>query len=99
MEEIKSDSKRSEKKEKHVKPIQTEKKEKPEFNPDPKKCEFYILNKNRYCHFDKIGDTQNCPHHQESQDKFVKCPLDPQHSVAKSKLKKHLEVCNKTQDQ
>jgi hypothetical protein len=71
----------------------------PEFNPDVKLCENYMINKVRFCRFPKLALTKFCVHHQETEETYIKCPLDNHHVVAKANLVKHLEVCNITQNQ
>ena len=70
-------------------------KEIPEHNPDKSKCEFYLISKFRYCHFDKYKGGEFCVHHiQNNLDDFQICPYDPKHRVKKSKYKQHLKTCN-----
>ena len=43
--------------------------------------------------------TKYCDHHAYlDTDEFVKCPVDPSHSVKKAKLEKHVKKCNRTKD-
>ena len=58
----------------------------------------YILHKTRFCKFPKLEKSKFCSYHQENEEIYVKCPLDGTHIVAKNKLKKHLEICNITQN-
>jgi len=53
----------------------------------------------RFCKFPKLKSSTYCQYHQETEDTFIKCPLDNTHVVAKDRLKKHLEICNITQNE
>ena len=63
-------------------------------NPDPTKCELYIIKKKRYCHFDKYKGSNYCVYHREEKDEYLICPYDPKHRILKDKYKAHLKVCN-----
>ena len=64
-------------------------------NPDPTKCELYIIKKKRYCHFDKYKGSDYCVYHRiEEKDEYLICPYDPKHRILKEKYKSHLKVCN-----
>ena len=64
-------------------------------NPDPKKCELYIVKKGRYCHFDKYKGSDYCVYHRiEEKDEYLICPYDPKHRILKDRYKSHLKVCN-----
>ena len=64
-------------------------------NPDPMKCEFYIIKKKRYCHFEKYKGSDYCVYHRiEEKDEYLICPYDPKHRILKEKYKSHLKVCN-----
>lgn len=58
-------------------------------------CHFWVKKKNRYCRWPACAsDAKYCANH--SMTHRVPCPLDPNHTVFKSKLEQHLKVCNKT---
>ena len=63
-------------------------------NPDPTKCELYIIKKKRYCHFDKYKGSNYCVYHREEKDEYLICPYDPKHRILKDKYNTHLKVCN-----
>ncbi len=74
-------------------------KEIPAYNSDPKLCENFIIARARYCKFEKHMGSQFCIYHmpKENEEKveFVFCPIDPSHRILASKLKRHINVCNK----
>ena len=63
-------------------------------NPDPSKCELYIIKKKRYCHFEKYKGSDYCVYHRIEKDDYLICPYDPKHRILKDKYKSHLKVCN-----
>ena len=66
--------------------------------PPPQKeglCHFWVKKKCRYCRWPACAsDPKHCANH--SMSDRIPCPLDPNHTVFKSKLQQHLKVCNKT---
>ena len=66
-------------------------------NPDSSKCEYYLIHKFRYCHFNKFNNSEFCIYHipsNQSKDEFCICPYDSKHRILKSKFKQHLKTCN-----
>ena len=66
-------------------------------NPDSSKCEYYLIHKFRYCHFNKFNNSEFCIYHipsNESKEEFCICPYDSKHRILKSKFKQHLKTCN-----
>ena len=61
---------------------------------EPKICKHFLSNKGRPCRFEAYKESEFCHHHLESNE-FVPCTIDPNHTVLKHKLKKHLKVCPK----
>ncbi|XP_014210472.1 tRNA:m(4)X modification enzyme TRM13 homolog [Copidosoma floridanum] len=63
-------------------------------------CEFFVERKKRFCRMTVKKGKRFCGEHESIQDGIVctdervACPLDPTHSCYKSKLPKHLKVCN-----
>ena len=67
----------------------------PLHNPDKNNCEFFILPKFRYCHFQKYNNTDYCVYHTPNdKEEFLICPYDKKHRILKSKYKAHLKTCN-----
>ncbi|GAB1865000.1 tRNA:m(4)X modification enzyme TRM13 [Camponotus japonicus] len=64
-------------------------------------CMYFVKRKKRFCRM-TVGEGKDyCGEHQQniddsndSDDRRVKCPLDPTHTCYQSKLTKHLGVCN-----
>ena len=70
-------------------------KEIPIHNPDITKCEFYIIKKFKYCHFDKYNGSEFCVYHKPNEkEEFLICPYDSKHRILKSKYENHLKTCN-----
>ncbi|KAF4658055.1 tRNA:m(4)X modification enzyme TRM13 [Perkinsus olseni] len=64
-------------------------------------CDFWVAAKHRYCKFQPVKGSSKCSVHQddaEGDKERVPCPIDPNHSVYKRKLEKHVLVCSKTKD-
>ncbi|KAF4730888.1 tRNA:m(4)X modification enzyme TRM13, partial [Perkinsus olseni] len=62
---------------------------------------FWVAAKHRYCKFQPVKGSTKCSVHQddaEGDKERVPCPIDPNHSVYKRKLEKHVLVCSKTKD-
>ncbi|XP_016918188.2 tRNA:m(4)X modification enzyme TRM13 homolog [Apis cerana] len=67
-------------------------------------CMYFVKKKKRYCRMTVKTGNKFCGEHQEvsldcldkqkSQNKRIKCPLDPTHTCYESKISKHLKVCN-----
>ncbi|KOC67036.1 tRNA guanosine-2'-O-methyltransferase TRM13 like protein [Habropoda laboriosa] len=69
-------------------------------------CMYFVKRKKRYCRMTVRKGNRYCGEHQEvplesfsynkeaSENKRIKCPLDPTHTCYESKLAKHLKVCN-----
>ena len=63
----------------------------PLHNPDKNNCEFFIVPKFRYCHFQKYNNTDYCVYHTSNdKEEFLICPYDKKHRILKSKYKAHL---------
>jgi len=62
-------------------------------------CKFYLEKKKRGCKFEVYKNSEFCAHHFQGEDVFMPCPLDPNHTVLKSHLDKHLQICPKVQHQ
>ncbi|KAF4729101.1 tRNA:m(4)X modification enzyme TRM13 [Perkinsus olseni] len=63
--------------------------------------DFWVAAKHRYCKFQPVKGSTKCSVHQddaEGDKERVPCPIDPNHSVYKRKLEKHVLVCSKTKD-
>ena len=57
-------------------------KEIPIHNPDITKCEFYIIKKFKYCHFDKYNGSEFCVYHKPNEkEEFLICPYDSKHRI------------------
>lgn len=69
--------------------------------PEHGRCTYFIPNKGRYCRFHATPDGTRCGNHpvesetKSDQQERIPCPLDPSHSVYKSRLSQHLKVCSK----
>ncbi|XP_011501388.1 PREDICTED: tRNA:m(4)X modification enzyme TRM13 homolog [Ceratosolen solmsi marchali] len=68
---------------------------------DVEHCQFYLERKKRYCRMTVKKDKRFCGEHQSNYNELNKiineripCPLDLSHTIYKSKLSKHLKVCN-----
>ncbi|XP_053994210.1 tRNA:m(4)X modification enzyme TRM13 homolog [Hylaeus volcanicus] len=69
-------------------------------------CMHFVKRKKRFCRMSVKRGNKYCGEHQGSSldstgiddekldDKRMKCPLDPKHTCYKSRLAKHLKVCN-----
>ncbi|XP_060810999.1 tRNA:m(4)X modification enzyme TRM13 homolog [Bombus pascuorum] len=69
-------------------------------------CMYFVKRKKRYCRMIVKEGKKYCGEHQPvslefnysdkegSENKRIKCPLDPTHTCYESKLTKHLKVCN-----
>ena len=64
------------------------------------RCKFWIPQKKRCCRLEPKDGEEFCPVHfpideNETPDhlKRVPCPINPNHTVLKHKLKKHLTIC------
>ncbi|XP_001604909.2 tRNA:m(4)X modification enzyme TRM13 homolog [Nasonia vitripennis] len=64
-------------------------------------CQFFVERKKRYCRMSVKKGKSFCGEHESTQsdwnkviDERIDCPLDPSHTIYKSKLTKHLKVCN-----
>jgi len=62
-------------------------------------CKHYLEKKKRGCKFEVYKNSEFCAHHFQGEDVFMPCPLDPNHTVLKSHLEKHLLICPKVQYQ
>ncbi|ORZ36759.1 methyltransferase TRM13-domain-containing protein [Catenaria anguillulae PL171] len=68
----------------------------------PNQCHFFVTRKQRYCSLAARKGTNYCGEHGHldtssaaaARDPRVPCPLDPNHTVQQSDLKKHLLRCN-----
>ncbi|XP_052863791.1 tRNA:m(4)X modification enzyme TRM13 homolog [Anopheles cruzii] len=64
------------------------------------RCKFFVLRKKRFCKMTVGVGREYCGEHSTSvssesmTDGRVVCPLDAKHTVAVSKLEKHLKICN-----
>ncbi|CAL9728043.1 tRNA:m(4)X modification enzyme Trm13p [Monosporozyma unispora] len=59
-------------------------------------CNYFIKKKNRQCGMTRKQGREYCSEHCILDDEErVPCPLDPNHTVNKFKLNKHLQKCNK----
>lgn len=73
----------------------------PPRNEKPNGCQFWVKKKRRFCKMEAKKGLEFCGEHgtEEKADKLeenrIFCPLDKTHTVAASKLEKHLKVCNK----
>ncbi|KAL6426240.1 hypothetical protein ACFW04_009045 [Cataglyphis niger] len=64
-------------------------------------CMYFVKRKKRFCRM-TVGEGKDyCGEHQlsiadsdDTDDRRIKCPLDPTHTCYQSKLTKHLGVCN-----
>lgn len=88
-----------------VVPEVSRKKQKLDNEPKEKHCLHFIVRKARYCKMTlKEGrnycgehlneDPAEVIHNEELDEGRVICPLDPRHTVYKSKLSSHLKICN-----
>ncbi|CCF57163.1 hypothetical protein KAFR_0C01700 [Kazachstania africana CBS 2517] len=71
-------------------------------------CEYFVTKKNRRCGMTRSKEAKYCSEHinllkkqeghnlhNKPDDERIPCPYDPNHTVWKYKLKKHLPKCNK----
>eukprot|EP00039_Didymoeca_costata_P006847 m.93947 g.93947 ORF g.93947 m.93947 type:complete len:480 (-) comp13422_c0_seq1:178-1617(-) len=69
--------------------------DKPVSTPPHSRCQFYLEKKKRQCRMEPLPQQTFCAQHVPQLDnERVPCPLDPNHSVFKRSLKKHLKKCN-----
>ncbi|KAL6258813.1 hypothetical protein P5V15_010759 [Pogonomyrmex californicus] len=65
---------------------------------DGKHCMHYVVRKKRFCRMTVREGRRYCGEHQRDvagcPDERVPCPLDPTHTCYRSKLTRHLSVCN-----
>ncbi|XP_014230324.1 tRNA:m(4)X modification enzyme TRM13 homolog [Trichogramma pretiosum] len=66
---------------------------------EPEHCHFYVQRKMRYCKMTVKKGRSFCGEHEPTKgvatvDERIPCPLDPGHTIYRSKLSKHLKVCN-----
>lgn len=64
------------------------------------RCMFFIEKKKRYCGFQrKTGSLycgNHCPVDEEDEDNIrIPCPIDPTHTITKSSLNKHIQICQR----
>jgi len=77
-------------------------------------CSCYISKKHRFCKYKRAPNSEYCFTHlsnssEEKQNdgeedkngnnKRVRCPVDPSHTVYESRLSKHIKICNKSVSQ
>uniref|UniRef100_A0A0G4IER8 tRNA:m(4)X modification enzyme TRM13 n=1 Tax=Chromera velia CCMP2878 TaxID=1169474 RepID=A0A0G4IER8_9ALVE len=71
--------------------------------PETATCAFFIKRKNKTCKFDRVPGELYCSTHRSGledggEKERVPCPIDPSHSIYKSRLLGHIKNCNKARD-
>ena len=56
-------------------------------------CTFFLKKKQKRCCFQRVRDSLFCSVHNSIGEDRVPCPINPQHTVCKSNLNRHIKVC------